>query len=214
MSPSFTVKRGVRYCCYVSSAVLKGRKSQAGSRTRVSSDVVEDAVKRVLHEHVPETIGQSPQDIQVAVSQTIDRVVLSNEHIRVQLKSEAGETPAEIRVPRLASNNKETRVQLRETACAEAQPNQRLLRALVRAHSWVKLLTEGRHQCVESLGTSVGLHPKIIRNSIRLAFLDPIITKALLRGEHAPTPCLKDFAGAVPLSWSDQRASISDFQTG
>jgi site-specific DNA recombinase len=211
MSPSFTVKRGVRYCFYVSSAVLKGRKSQAGSRTRVSSDVVEGAVARILREYLPELASQSPQDIQVAVSQRVSRVVLSNEDIRITLRSEAGEMLPEIRVPRPASPSRQP--QVNEPACAERQPNQQFLQALVRAHSWVKLLADGHHESVESLGNSVGLHPKVIRNGIRLAFLDPTVTKTLLQGQQASTLCLKVFAGAIPLSWLEQRAWVAGSQT-
>jgi len=163
-------------------------------------------VIRVLRQHLPEFVGQSPQEIEVAVHQKISRVTLSNGDIRIQLKSQTGETPPEIRVPRSTSSGKETPVQLRETPGAEAHPNQQLLRALVRAHSWVKLLTEGRHQSVESLGAFVGLHPKIIRNGIRLAFLDPTITNAIVKGQQASTLALRDLAGAISLSWTVQRA--------
>jgi hypothetical protein len=66
---------------------------------------------------------------------------------------------------------------------------------------------------VESLGNAVGLHPKIIRNGIRLAFLDPAITKALLEGEQPPNLRLKDFSGEIALSWVEQRAWVTDVQT-
>ena len=38
-----------------------------------------------------------------------------------------------------------------------------------------------------------------------MAFLAPTITKAILDGEQPPGLSLKDFIGAVPLSWSEQR---------
>jgi hypothetical protein len=41
MSPSFSVKGGVRYPFYVSSALLKGRKADAGSVLRVSAAALE-----------------------------------------------------------------------------------------------------------------------------------------------------------------------------
>ena len=44
------------------------------------------------------------------------------------------------------------------------------------------------------------------------ATLDPAIIEALLQGEQAHALRLKDFAGAIPLLWSEQRASV--FQTG
>ncbi len=46
MSPSFTVKNGVRYPFYVSTALLKGRKAAAGSVPRVSASAIETLVLR------------------------------------------------------------------------------------------------------------------------------------------------------------------------
>ena len=75
-------------------------------------------------------------------------------------------------------------------------------------HTWVKLLSDGTHISVESLAQSVGVHPKIFRNGIRMAFLAPTITKAILEGDHTRNLGLKDFIGAVPLSWSEQRLAF------
>jgi hypothetical protein len=41
MSPSFSVKGGVRYPFYVNSALLKGRKSQVGSVLRIPAMDIE-----------------------------------------------------------------------------------------------------------------------------------------------------------------------------
>ena len=209
--PELHRQSGVRYCFYVSSALLKGRKSHAGSRTRISSDVVEGAVVRGLREHLPELVGQSPQDIQVAVSHRNQPScsVMRTSRI-VTLRSEAGE---ECSPPKFVFHGRPhpaRRSQVDEPACAEAHPNQQFLQALVRAHSWVKLLPEGRHQSVDVL-ESRGPAPKVIRSGIRLAFLDPTITKALLQGEQAPTLCMKDFGGPIPFSWPEQRAQFAGF---
>jgi site-specific DNA recombinase len=49
MTPSFAVKRGVRYRYYVSRAVTEGRNDLAGSTTRVPAVDVEEAVLDALH---------------------------------------------------------------------------------------------------------------------------------------------------------------------
>ena len=48
MSPSFTLKNGVRYCFYVSSALLKARKAEAGSVRRLSASEIEAAVFKAI----------------------------------------------------------------------------------------------------------------------------------------------------------------------
>ena len=44
MSPSYSTKKGVRYRFYVSSALLRGRKAQAGSVGRVSAITTEQTI--------------------------------------------------------------------------------------------------------------------------------------------------------------------------
>jgi DNA invertase Pin-like site-specific DNA recombinase len=51
MSPTYAIKKGVRYPFYVSTAVLKGRKTQAGSISRVSASDVEKTVVMMLRNH-------------------------------------------------------------------------------------------------------------------------------------------------------------------
>jgi len=201
MSPSFTVKRGVRYGFYVSSALLKGRKARAGSRARIASDVVEGAVIQALRGQISELADQPAEDNQAAICQRINHVVLGNSDIRIQLKPDAGVAIPEIRVPRPSLSSNIVRVD--EATGMRAHPSPRLLPALVRAHSWLRLLLGGQHESVESLGEAVGLHPKVIRNGIRLAFLGPDITHSILQGEQSRS--LRDYAGPIALSWFDQR---------
>ena len=73
--------------------------------------------------------------------------------------------------------------------------------------SWL-ILSDGTHKTVESLAQSVGVHPKIIRSGIRMAFLAPKVTKAILEGDQAPNLRLKNFSGAVPLAWSGQQTAL------
>ena len=53
MSPSFSTNNGVRYRFYVSSALLRGRKAEAGSVRRVAAQAIEDAVVQAVRNHFP-----------------------------------------------------------------------------------------------------------------------------------------------------------------
>jgi hypothetical protein len=68
-------------------------------------------------------------------------------------------------------------------------PNPRLVQAVVRAHTWLKLLTDGTYDSVESLARAVDLHPKHVRNAIRLTFLSPAIIKSIVYGDQARSFC-------------------------
>jgi hypothetical protein len=67
---------------------------------------------------------------------------------------------------------------------------------------------DGTHKTIESLARSAGVDPKVARYSIRMAFLAPDITKAILEGDHIPGIRFKDFTRTLPLSWSMQRREL------
>jgi len=82
MSPSFSTKNGVRYRFYVSSALLRGRKDQAGSVGRVAAreieGVVEEAVRGKLD--IADASGR-------AVTDRIERVLLRDAQVCITLKT-------------------------------------------------------------------------------------------------------------------------------
>jgi len=86
------------------------------------------------------------------------------------------ETNATIAIPwSNTSNARPARIEGGFDAGAPA-PSPQLVQAIVRAHSWVRLLTNGTHKTIESLAQSASVHPKIVRTGIRMAFLAPDIT--------------------------------------
>lgn len=84
----------------------------------------------------------------------------------------------------------------------------RLVQAVLRAHSWLRLIMSGTHKTIESLAQSVDVHPKIIRNGIRMAFLAPDITTAILESRHPATLGLMDFKKGLSLEWTEQREAL------
>ena len=205
MSPSFSVKGGVRYPFYVSSAVLKGRNSAAGSVARISAIELEAVVSKALLQHidVPEDEGLVPP--QNMIGHNVSRIVVGSTNVKITLKPTADGMPTAIDIPWSKPNNRE-RPRIEETdEDMPRVPSPQLVQAVVRAHTWARLLSDGTHKSIESLAQSVDVHPKIVRNGIRMAFLAPTITKAILEGEQPPSLNLKDFIGTVPLSWSEQR---------
>jgi len=208
MSPSFSVKNGVRYPFYVSSAVLKGRNSGAGSVARVSAVELEAAVLKALHQHVDVRNDDSLVTPKHLIDRHVARIVVGSTKAKITLKQTADGMPTVIDIPRSKPQNyQRPYIEDGDEAMARA-PNPQLVQAVVRAHTWVRLLSDGTHKSIESLAQSARVHPKIIRNGIRMAFLAPTITKAILDGEQPPSLSLKDFIGAVPLSWSEQRRTF------
>jgi hypothetical protein len=197
MSPSFFSKNGVRYLFYVSTAALRGRKDNAGSVKRLSAPeiegIVEDAVRQKLK-------GQdiSRQDL----ADGVERVVVQTKTILVALKPNGTHESAStetIEIPWVRNTPKQF---VASPSPSDGKPDQKLLQAVVRAHAWVAELTNRRFASVEDLAVAVNLHPKVVRQALKLAFLAPNIA-----GPTLTSGCnydLADFRNIFALSWQKQ----------
>lgn len=203
MSPSFTVKNGIRYRFYVSRALLRGRKMQAGSVPRVPAQLIEGIVINAIREHLA-LDAQTPDDqFRSHVVDSIADVVVYPKKITIRLQPEnAGvieiswQAPAK-NAPSLPPPSTDT-----------DQPDPKLLQAIVRAHAWLRDLQLGKFDSVEALAASVKLHPKVVRQELRYAFLAPSITESILTGEQPPTLTLARIPKTLPLTWSGQSRAL------
>jgi hypothetical protein len=125
----------------------------------------------------------------------IERVIVSSNKISVMLPSGRGKAKL-IEILWKPKAKGEALVQL---ATSASKPDQKLLKSIVRAHAWLSDLTAGRHQTIESLATAVNVHPKVVRQEIRLAFLAPDVTASALKDE--PLLSLKQIPKNLPLPW-------------
>jgi hypothetical protein len=97
-----------------------------------------------------------------------------------------------------------TRVELIE----EGKLDQKLVQSVVRAHTWLRQLSNGSHTSVESLAAAVKLNPKVIRQALRLAYLSPTITNSILQGNQPAQLSLASIPFTLPLSWERQDEAL------
>jgi site-specific DNA recombinase len=203
MSPSFTVKSGIRYSFYISSAIRNGRKALSGSVQRVSAVDIETAVLTALRYGSQNDDKTAPRDI---VEQRVARIVIQEGKITISLKPSDGKSPPVIEVPR-QSGEKRGRASIEEDSVIgnkrSADPT--LVQAIVRAHAWLKLLSDGTHNSIEALAAAVEMHPKVIRSRICLAFLAPATTTAILHGEQPVNISLRNAYQIASLPWNEQK---------
>jgi site-specific DNA recombinase len=198
MSPSFTSKNGVRYRSYVSTA-LNGRKHKAGSVTRIAAPeieaIIEDAVRCKLDEQ-----GRSTE----TVWDRVKRAVVGANRILVTLRSTATDVSGEtINIP--WTPKKSDRADTR-TLPADREPDQKLLQALVRARAWLSDLANNRSSSIEELASKAGIHPKVMREALKLAFLAPDIVTSIFASEAMFE--LADLRNVSALSWQSQREEL------
>ena len=80
-----------------------------------------------------------------------------------------------------------------------------LIKALVRAHAWAKQLHAGKVKSLNEIAKAEGLTRGYVSDIVRMAYLAPDITEAILEGRQPQTLMLKDMMRTVPPNWVDQR---------
>jgi hypothetical protein len=71
-------------------------------------------------------------------------------------------------------------------ATNETCANPALLKALGRAHAWLRMLLQDKTDSIEDLARQANKHRGDIAPILRLAFLSPNITQAILEGSQPP----------------------------
>jgi site-specific DNA recombinase len=206
MSPSFSSKNGVRYRFYVSSALLRGRKAAAGSVRRVSAAEIEGAVLAYLKSHQQ----LSNSDSAAAPIDALERVVVARDRLQVTIAGVAGgdSTSHEIRGAWSTKAKDAAAGAVEDGNAPEVAHNESLIQSIVRAHAWVHGLQEGAYGSIEQLAEANRLHPKVVRQALRLAFLSPDVTSAILEGRQPCGLSLARIPKLLPLLWTEHRSLL------
>jgi len=215
MSPSFSSKNGVRYRFYVTSALLRGRKAAAGSVARISAEVIEQTILQALRvrelapkAHDAELIDRHLARAELGRSQL--KLSLSpTDSIQLTGRAKAAAVDVEIEVPWIPQANP-SHLRRQNGMASPEELDQKLIQAVVRAHCWADALAAADFASIEELAASVKLHPKVVRNEIKLAFLTPDITGSILTGDFAfALPHLRKISA---LSWQQQLKELHQLQ--
>ncbi|MGE3991516.1 recombinase family protein [Pseudorhodoplanes sp.] len=193
MSPTYAIKKGVRYPFYVSTALLKGRKNQAGTISRISATEIETTTITMLRKHAQNARDDSALPPREMIEHLVYRIVIRSSKVVIELKKAASQdspSSLEIAWPGPTKGGSSEAIEPAERCAAGTGPGQskpELVQAVVRAHLWFKQLQDGTYGSIEELGRAVKMHPKSIRSELRLAFLAPKIIAGIVRGNHRRT---------------------------
>jgi site-specific DNA recombinase len=201
MSPSFSTKNGVRYQFYVSSALLRGRKASSGSVGRVPAVQIENAVLSAL------ASNQQPGFDNARHIGQVHHVVVAPGQLLIRITDLPDEDgPTEIPWSSRATGSATV---VQSESAQEPARNESLIQSIVRAHAWIQHLHNGVYESVETLAEANRLHPKVVRQALRLAFLSPDITSAILDNRQPSDLVLTLIPKLLPLQWTDQRRLLS-----
>jgi site-specific DNA recombinase len=85
-----------------------------------------------------------------------------------------------------------------------------LVKAIARANRWREMLLRGEVNSIEALATRSGQDRGHVARSLNLAFLSPLLVRAVVRGEQPAGLRLTRLLSAdLPLSWREQEAIIA-----
>jgi site-specific DNA recombinase len=201
MSPSFSAKNGVRYRFYVSSALLRGRKADVGSVGRVPAAEIESTVLATFKTH-----QQGQSDSAPASIGDVERVVIARDHLLITTAATADGDGAnqEFRIA-WSTKAKDAAAAIADNGVPELARNESLIQSIVRAHAWVDCLRDGTYESIEQLAEENRLHPKVVRQALRLAFLSPEVTSAILEGRQPAELSLAQIPKLLPLPWAEHR---------
>jgi site-specific DNA recombinase len=204
MGPSFSTENGVRYRFYVSSALLRGRKGKAGSVGRVPAPEIEGLVEAAIRTHL-----KKPELNREDIPNLVERVTLRDGRVLITfIVRDGAETAATQAIGVPWERTKPQSVPPTSSSPASSvEVDAKLLQAIIRAHGWLADLTSGRFLSVEDLAEHAELHPKIIRQGLRLAFLAPQITDAICAGVQSRSVTLGNIPKLLPLRWPLQLPS-------
>jgi site-specific DNA recombinase len=232
MTPSWSKRGSKRWSYYVSQAILRGDKANAGSVARVSAPEIESRVIEAIgsldqgqnsqainpgHDRSRDEIPAAedvdvPPDHHEHIRSRIRRVTLERAAIRIALSHDAEQAEGAnvLTIPWAAPSPYRRRDIIQGTSAESfsARPlptSARLVltKALRKAHRWLDELLSGPTHTIESIAAREGKSERSIRMTLSLAFLSPDLVKAAIDGRLPRGFGLTRLID-LPIAWSDQ----------
>ncbi len=95
-------------------------------------------------------------------------------------------------------------------APSRPRPDEALIRAVVRAHRWRRLLEQGKYRSVSDLAEAEGLTRSFVNRLLRLTLLGPDIVEAILDGRQPKGMQLEELTRTMPSAWDEQRSRLEN----
>lgn len=206
MSPSHTLKKGVRYQYYVSQGLLQNR--EVGEVGRVSSQDLEAIITTFLHQNSAVKRG----DIGDALRKLVQRITVRATSIDIELAGPTNSSDASDGIPQIVSIPWRPKASRLEKGIAytpnqpltnDVKAREALLAAVGKARAWLKDLIDG--STIPDIATRDGRSERQIRLLLNLAFLPPSRVKAILDGSAA-VDTITNVVRSVPFEWPELAA--------
>ena len=206
MTPSYAIKKGVRYRYYVSSVLNQGRKEEAGSLPRVAAEAVERIVLDAIGALPPvkqidlrpgppsaellrpERDADAPEAAE-RIAANVDKITIGSQSIEIRLL-EASDRPSKVIAipwsPQTFRRKREVIQPSSELASGarpiRAEARRKLLSAIAKGRRWLDEMISGKVEGIEAIAAREGVSERSARMGLSLAFLAPDIVQAAVEG--------------------------------
>ncbi len=230
MTPSYAIKKGVRYRYYVSCVLNQGRKEEAGSLPRVAAEAVERVVlDAILAQQPAEQIElrpgpQSPELLSPSrdadptesaekIAANVDKITLGFRSIEIRFL-EGSDRPAKvIAIPWSPETFRRKREVIQPSSEStngarpiRAEARTKLLCAVAKGRRWLDQMISDKVG-IEAIAAREGVGERSARMGLSLAFLAPDIVQAAVDGTLPRGLGLSRLMD-MPPSWADQRRAL------
>jgi DNA invertase Pin-like site-specific DNA recombinase len=234
MTPTSKLKKGVRYCYYISTALVQGQATKAGSVARVPAELIErlvtDAVQKRMQQSRPATKegkkDHTAVDAVSVVRDHVERVDVLPTTLKVQLsamlipaeaknKNSTLGKPVILSIPWTKSPSKVAREifpplepsQRIDKRPIRVETRARLVQAITQGQRWVGELTDGAVSSIQEIVTREGCSLRQVNRAMTLAFLSPRLVEAAVAGK-LPRGIGVATIHQLPAGWSKQYAAL------
>lgn len=195
------------YAYYVSQkAIREGYDTVDGIR----SIRVEDVDKLVLN-HIQNMLPKEWdhkrfKEKQAALRECMEKVIICKDRIDLVLKTENGPETQSISVQLQKIGRKKVMMDSEGNNIVPTQGNKdpALIRALVRAHKWERILSSGNKSSLRRIAVAEDHEHRYVARIYQLNFLAPRIKEAILDGIQPRGLTLTKLKEGIPHSWQEQ----------
>jgi len=211
MTPSHARKGGIKYRYYLSSALLQGAATRAGSVRRVSAAEVEAVVIRSVREHLKPS---EPIDDRSLIHQHVTRIEVDPEQLVIELAGPPGSDGQKaggnglLQVPWRKTISTKRREIVLPQGTDHARPMRSetratLVAAIARGRRWLEELISDATATADRIARREKCSVRKVNMTLSLAFLAPDLVKAAIGG-RLPHGMGVTRLTALPAEWSQQ----------
>ena len=204
MSPTYAIKKGVRYHYYVAVSLNQAQRINPSAIGRAPAGVVETTIAAAIRNWLNESLDPNIETDHSAddqytdehssrdlISRHLERATLRVRSIKIVLRDRNDpDSATDVRTIPWAKPSSQRRREILEpaTPMERRQPirvdeQARLVRAIAAARKWVEELIDGKIADTNALALREGKSERSIRMLLSLAFLDPELIKAACDGK-------------------------------